>query len=80
MRGCDVYMAQAGKGRLNYRCPSCFMRDIDIDMFYDKEKDEYYCLRCQYRGDEKNVLEKNELARFRYGMIGRRITIEDYGD
>ena len=85
-------MAQAGKGRLNYRCPSCFMRDIDIDMFYDidflsdtlyyydKEKDEYYCLRCQYRGDEKNVLEKNELARFRYGMIGRRITIEDYGD
>lgn len=31
-------MAQAGKGRLNYRCPSCFMRDLDIDMFYDKEK------------------------------------------
>lgn len=31
-------MAQAGKGRLNYRCPSCFMRDIDIDMFYDKER------------------------------------------
>ena len=28
-------MAQSGKGRLNYRCPSCFMRDLDIDMFYD---------------------------------------------
>ena len=28
-------MAQAGKGKLNYRCPSCFMRDIDIDMFFD---------------------------------------------
>ena len=27
-------MAQAGKGKLNYRCPSCFMRDIDMDMFY----------------------------------------------
>ena len=26
-------MAQAGKGKLNYRCPSCFMRDIDMDMF-----------------------------------------------
>ena len=37
-------MAQAGKGRLNYRCPSCFMRDLDIDMFYDKEKNEYYCM------------------------------------
>ena len=31
-------MAQAGKGKLNYRCPSCFMRDIDMDMFYDKDK------------------------------------------
>lgn len=26
-------MAQLGKGKLNYRCPSCFMRDLDIDMF-----------------------------------------------
>lgn len=30
-------MAQSGKGKLNYRCPSCFMRDLDIDMFYDKD-------------------------------------------
>ena len=30
-------MAQATKGRLNYRCPSCFMRDLDIDMFYDAQ-------------------------------------------
>ena len=32
-------MSQGRKGKLNYRCPSCFMRDLDIDMFYDKEKD-----------------------------------------
>lgn len=31
-------MPQAGKGRLNYRCPACFIRELDIDMFYDKEK------------------------------------------
>ena len=30
-------MAQLGKGKLNYRCPSCFLRDLDIDMFYNKE-------------------------------------------
>ncbi len=30
-------MAQLGKGKLNYRCPSCFMRDLDIDMFYNKD-------------------------------------------
>ena len=33
-------MAQSGKGKLNFRCPSCFMRDLDIDMFYDKDKKE----------------------------------------
>ena len=70
-------MAQSGKGRLNYRCPSCFMRDIDMDMFYDRGKGEYYCLRCQYRGSEEDVLAKNELARFRYGAMYQRITFEE---
>lgn len=70
-------MAQAEKGRLNYRCPSCFMRDLDIDMFYDAEKQEYYCIRCQYRGSEADVLAKNQMARFRYGFIADRITTFD---
>jgi len=69
-------MAQAGKGRLNFRCASCFMRDIDMDMFYDKEKGEYYCLRCQFHGTEAEVLEKNELARFRYKDMYRRFTFD----
>jgi hypothetical protein len=67
-------MAQAGKGRLNYRCPSCFMRDLDIDMFYDKDKDEYYCLRCQFTGKEEDVIRLNDMARFRYKNILKRIT------
>ncbi len=66
-------MAQAGKGKLNYRCPSCFMRDIDIDMFYDADRAEYYCIRCCYHGDEADVREKNRLARFRYRDMLRRI-------
>jgi len=49
------------------------MRDLDIDMFYDKDKDEYYCIRCQYTGSEADVLEKNQMARFRYGMMRTRI-------
>ncbi len=67
-------MAQSGKGKLNYRCPSCFARDLDIDMFYDKEKDEYYCLRCQYVGNEADVLEKNEGIRVKYKVMMERIT------
>lgn len=67
-------MSQAGKGRLNYRCPSCFMRDLDIDMFYDKGKEEYYCLRCQFVGKEEDVLKLNDMARFRYKSMLKRIT------
>ncbi len=71
-------MSQGRKGRLNYRCPSCFMRDLDIDMFYDKEKDEFYCMRCQYRGNEEDVLAKNEMVRFRYLAMAERITKFDF--
>ena len=71
-------MAQAGKGRLNYRCPSCFMRDLDIDMFYDADKGEYYCIRCQYTGTEEDVLKKNDLARFRYRYLTRRFAMDEF--
>ncbi|HMM31074.1 MAG TPA: hypothetical protein PKB13_04755 [Clostridia bacterium] len=67
-------MAQSGKGKLNYRCPSCFMRDIDMDMFYDPNKGEYYCIRCCYCGKEEDVLKKNQMARFRYRSMLTRIT------
>ena len=71
-------MAQSGKGRLNYRCPSCFMRDLDLDMFYDKDKKEFYCIRCQYTGTEKDVLEKNQMARFRYLDMMKRFNENDF--
>lgn len=66
-------MAQAAKGKLNFRCPRCFMRDIDIDMFYDSGKKEYYCLRCCYRGDEADVLNLNEQIKERYGRLKERV-------
>lgn len=65
-------MAQAGKGKLNFRCPSCFMRDLDIDMFYDAGKKEYYCLRCCFTGSEADVQAKNQMARFRYKDMLKR--------
>ena len=71
-------MAQSGKGTLNYRCPSCFMRDLDIDMFYDRDKDEYYCIRCQFTGSEADVLAFNETVRIRYKAMNRRFSEEDF--
>lgn len=67
-------MAQSGKGKLNYRCPQCFMRDLDIDMFFDKDKNEYYCIRCQFTGTEADILAKNEEIREKYKRMLDRIT------
>ena len=54
------------------------MRDLDIDMFYDSEKKEYYCIRCQYTGTEEDVLAKNQMARFRYRFINRRFSMDEF--
>ena len=54
------------------------MRDLDIDMFYNKETGIYSCIRCQYRGTEKEVLEFNELVRIRYGAMHKRFTKFDF--
>ena len=66
-------MAQSTKGKLNFRCPSCFMRDIDIDMFFDEQKQEYYCLRCGFHGTEGDVLRLNEQAKYRYKSMKMRV-------
>ncbi|MCD8107679.1 MAG: hypothetical protein LUE20_06935 [Oscillospiraceae bacterium] len=71
-------MSQATKGRLNYRCPQCFSRDIDMDLFYDAKKDEYYCLRCCFRGSEEKILKMNEQIKDKYGLIMARI--DSFGD
>ena len=54
------------------------MRDIDIDMFYDGEKKEYYCLRCCFHGTESEVEKLNEQARYRYGRLKMRVV--DFGE
>lgn len=59
-------------------CLASFMRDLYLDMFYDKVKEEYYCLSCRFRGSEKDVLEKNEMARFRYAAMYKRYTKFDF--
>jgi hypothetical protein len=53
------------------------MRDLDIDMFYDKVKEEYYCLRCPFTGSEEDVKRLNEMARFRYKSMLKRFTSFD---
>jgi hypothetical protein len=54
------------------------MRDIDIDMFFDEDKKEYYCLRCSFNGSEEDVLRLNEMARYRYRAMKKRVV--DFGE
>jgi len=67
-------MAQGRKGKLNYRCPRCMMREIDMDMLYDNQKDEYYCLRCSFVGNEAEVKRLNQQFREKYLDRLKRIT------
>lgn len=67
-------MAQGRKGKLNYRCPRCLLREIDMDMLFDSAKDEYYCLRCSFVGGEAEVLRLYVQFRAKYLDRTRRIT------
>lgn len=67
-------MAQGRKGKLNYRCPRCLMREIDMDTLYDSEKNEYYCLRCSFTGDETEIKRLNQQFREKYSDRLKRFT------
>lgn len=71
-------MAQSAKGELNYRCPMCLKRDLDLDLAYDKDKKEYYCYRCAFHGTEKDVLRLNEQFKEKYGRLKERVV--DFGE
>ena len=70
-------MAQGRKGKLNYRCPLCFRRDIDMDMLFDNEKNEYYCIRCSFTGTEAQVQAVNAETKRRYA--DRKLRITNFG-
>jgi hypothetical protein len=49
------------------------MREIDIDMLSDWEADGYYCLRCSFTGNEKEVFRLNAQFREKYRDREKRI-------
>ena len=48
-----------------------------MDMFYDPEKKEYYCLRCCFHGTEAEVKALNEDTKKKYGNRYDRVV--DFG-
>jgi hypothetical protein len=63
---------------VNYRCPVCFEREIDMDMLYDEEKGEYYCIRCPFVGKEPEILARYEQTKQKYRDMLKRFTMADF--
>jgi hypothetical protein len=47
-------------------------------MLYDKEKDEYYCLRCNYIGVEADILARYQHFKTKYKFMLKRFTLADF--
>jgi len=61
-----AHMAQGRKGKLNFRCPRCLMREIRHGHAVRHGQGEYYCLRCSFVGPEAEVLRLNAEFRSKY--------------
>jgi hypothetical protein len=70
-------MPQGRTGAINYRCPNCLFRDIDYDLLYDREADQFYCRRCNFEGDEHEILQLYAVYKRKYKDMLRRFTVED---
>lgn len=70
-------MPQAQTGKINYRCPNCLFRDIDYDTLYDAEADQFYCRRCNWEGDEMEILQYYAFYKQRYKHMLKRWTVEE---
>lgn len=71
-------MSQGRKGKVNYRCPVCFDREWDIDLLFDKEKGEFYCLRCNYVGTEADILRRYQHTKTKYADRLKVYSLEDF--
>ena len=70
-------MSQGRKGKINYRCPECLLREIDYDLLYEEEKDQHYCRRCNWEGDEHEILQLYAIYKRKYRAMFKRYTVDD---
>lgn len=71
-------MSQGRKGKMNYRCPNCFAKEVDVDLLYDKDKDEYYCIKCYFVGTEAEILSSYERTKMKYKLYKTRLHLIDH--
>lgn len=57
------------------KCPVCFMRENDVWLQWDGRKNELYCVKCSYRGDEKLTYSLYADVRKKFKLITTRLTL-----
>ena len=70
-------MSQGRKGKINYRCPECLLREIDYDLLYEEDKDQHYCRRCNWEGDEHEIIQLYAIYKRKYRAMLKRYTVDD---
>lgn len=66
-------MSQGRKPKIKYRCPTCFSKEVDVDLLIDKEKNEYYCIKCCFVGKEQEILDAYQRNKRKYKLITTRL-------
>lgn len=62
------------------RCPSCFAKEVDVVLMYDKNDEEYYCAKCCYVGSGREIEQFYEyLKQQKYREIGSKRGLMDEG-
>ncbi|MCF6270842.1 MAG: hypothetical protein L3J41_14090 [Melioribacteraceae bacterium] len=70
-------MSQGRTGKINYRCPICLLREIDYDLLFEKEVEQFYCRRCNWEGEEQEILHLYSIYKQKYKAMLKRFTVED---
>ena len=70
-------MSQGRRGKINYRCPHCLFRDIDYDLLYDRQAEQFYCRRCNWEGTEDEILMLYADYKRKYKDMLKRYIVED---
>ncbi len=69
-------MSQGRTGKINYRCPICLMREIDYDLLQEAGSEDFYCRRCNFVGDEMEILALYQVYKQRYKHMLKRWTVD----
>lgn len=62
-------MDQITKKHIEYRCPLCFSKEVDMPLLFDRKLGEYYCIRCCYVGNEDDICSFYERIKLKYKLL-----------